>query len=256
VGDVYLRIFNQQPDFKVDNIDAFCDALLEYISEAVKRRRELASPPSPKKAPPKAPPKAEPPAKTSPQKSLFEKPVKKSLFEDEQEAEENRTADGGETSGSNAPSAAENQHEGGALTSTEETVDTAAGAQDSSQLAEETAGVNDKEEAPQKEAKAERSEAQKLVEHLAMALQALLNVLTSDPHLAAVFSTRPQLAPLLGCLMDTSAESGKVPELALAVLTRLTAHAPCVEAMVGYAHRTTFYTLGVQRTSANWTPIL
>lgn len=212
---MYLRIFNQTPDFKVDNIDAFCDALLEYISEAVKRRRELATPPPSEKAP--APiPVTPPPAKnTTPEKkSLFESPVKKSLFEDESGAPESGTANGGENPGANEPPVAEAT----AVDPENTELDTAAEAGDSTQIPEAAGSVN--------------PEAGKLVEHLAMALQALLNVLTSDPHLAAVFSTRPQLAPLLGCLVDTSAASGRVPELALAVLTRLTAHAPCVEAMV------------------------
>lgn len=35
VGDVYLRVYNNQPDFEISESDVFCIALLEFISGLV-----------------------------------------------------------------------------------------------------------------------------------------------------------------------------------------------------------------------------
>ena len=57
----------------------------------------------------------------------------------------------------------------------------------------------------------------------------LQNLLAASPHLAPLLASRAQLAPLFDCL----AGGGEVAELALGVLSRLTQHATCVEALVG-----------------------
>lgn len=58
------------------------------------------------------------------------------------------------------------------------------------------------------------------------------NLLTSDPKLASVFSAKEKLLPLFECFSVSVASESNIPQLTLAVLSLLTAHAPCLEAMV------------------------
>lgn len=60
----------------------------------------------------------------------------------------------------------------------------------------------------------------------------LQNLLTSNPRLAATFSTKEQLAPLFKCFSVPVASESNIPQLCLSVLSQLTAYATCVEAMV------------------------
>lgn len=41
VGEVYLRVYNEQPDFEISQAELFCQSLLEFISGIVDRRRVL-----------------------------------------------------------------------------------------------------------------------------------------------------------------------------------------------------------------------
>lgn len=41
VGNVYLRVYNNQPDYEISEPEAFCVALLKFISELVQNFRDL-----------------------------------------------------------------------------------------------------------------------------------------------------------------------------------------------------------------------
>ncbi|CAM6086907.1 unnamed protein product [Calypogeia fissa] len=43
VGDVYLRVYNEQPDFEISEAEAFCESLLDFISGIVEKRKLLFS---------------------------------------------------------------------------------------------------------------------------------------------------------------------------------------------------------------------
>lgn len=43
VGNVYLRVYNDQPDFKISEPEAFCVALLDFISCLVRNQTEKES---------------------------------------------------------------------------------------------------------------------------------------------------------------------------------------------------------------------
>lgn len=42
VGDVYLRVYNEQPDSEIANGQHLCEALVDYISNVVEARQRLA----------------------------------------------------------------------------------------------------------------------------------------------------------------------------------------------------------------------
>eukprot|EP00898_Chlorokybus_atmophyticus_P007654 jgi/Chlat1/7890/Chrsp66S00581 len=71
-----------------------------------------------------------------------------------------------------------------------------------------------------------------LLQRLEMVLQALKTLLAADPTLATRFTSRQQLAPILGCLAAASVGSIHSAQLALGILNVLSTHAPCVEATV------------------------
>lgn len=60
----------------------------------------------------------------------------------------------------------------------------------------------------------------------------LQNLLTSNPNLASIFSNKDKLLPLFECFSVAEASDSNIPQLCLAVLSLLTAHAPCLQAMV------------------------
>lgn len=37
VGNVYLRVYNNQPDFEISNEEGFCTALLKFVAELVQK---------------------------------------------------------------------------------------------------------------------------------------------------------------------------------------------------------------------------
>lgn len=67
------------------------------------------------------------------------------------------------------------------------------------------------------------------------------NLLTSNPNLAAIFSTKEQLVPLFECFSVPVLSESNISQLCLGVLSLLTAYAPCLEAMV--ADRTSLIVL-------------
>lgn len=60
----------------------------------------------------------------------------------------------------------------------------------------------------------------------------LQNLLTNNPNLASIFSTKEQLLPLFECFSVSVASENNIPQLCLSVLSLLTACASCLEAMV------------------------
>ena len=58
------------------------------------------------------------------------------------------------------------------------------------------------------------------------------NLLTSNPNLASVFSTKERLLPIFECFSVPAASDSGISELCLRVLSLLTAYAPCLDAMV------------------------
>lgn len=60
----------------------------------------------------------------------------------------------------------------------------------------------------------------------------LQNLLTSNPGLAAVFASKERLTPLFECLALPVPPESNIPQICLSVLSLLTKHAPCLEAMV------------------------
>ncbi|KAL4589683.1 hypothetical protein LXL04_002591 [Taraxacum kok-saghyz] len=153
IGNVYLRVYNDQPDFEITDPESFCVALIEYISRIV--HSEIASVPMPV-------------------------PDTQLTTESTHETSELNT----------------NQDE-------EKTTDESKNKEDLS-----------------------------MVGNLQLGLTSLQNLLTSDPNLASVFSSKEKLLPLFECFSVPVPSGSNIPQLILSVLSRLTTHAPCLEAMV------------------------
>ncbi|KAJ7528593.1 hypothetical protein O6H91_15G009400 [Diphasiastrum complanatum] len=170
VGDVYLRVYNEQPGFDVSQAELFCNSLLQFISKSVEDRKRLHA-----------------------ELKGVELPVQKYGVKE-----------GPLSPSSGAGSSEENE-------------------------------ANDKEQSSELSDQNRENyilEEERLVQKLTMAIRSLQNLLTQNPGLSLTFTTKEQIAPLLACLSDTRASSGEIPQLSLSVLTQLTAHAPCIEAMV------------------------
>jgi DnaJ homolog subfamily C member 13 len=60
----------------------------------------------------------------------------------------------------------------------------------------------------------------------------LQNLLTSNPGLATVFASNEWLIPLFECLALHVPPESNIPQICLGVLSLLTKHAPCLNAMV------------------------
>lgn len=43
IGEVYLRVYNEQPDFEISQPEMFCDSLLDFINELVEERKQQLS---------------------------------------------------------------------------------------------------------------------------------------------------------------------------------------------------------------------
>lgn len=148
IGNVYLRVYNDQPDFEISEPESFCVALVEFISDIV--HNQITAVPDTQ------------------------------LTESTQETSELDS----------------NQNE-------EKTTDDSVNKKD--------LGV---------------------VGYLQLGLTSLQNLLTSDPNLASVFSSKEKLLPLFECFSVSVPSGSNIPQLCLSVLSRLTTHAPCLEAMV------------------------
>ncbi|XP_042055385.1 dnaJ homolog subfamily C GRV2-like [Salvia splendens] len=71
-----------------------------------------------------------------------------------------------------------------------------------------------------------------LIKNLQYGLISLQHLLTRNPNLASVVSSKEKLKPLFECFSLPAASTGNIPQLCLTVLSRLTTFAPCLEAMV------------------------
>ncbi|KAH9315592.1 hypothetical protein KI387_024219, partial [Taxus chinensis] len=166
VGNVYLRVYNEQPNFPISQPESFCVALLQFLWKFVDERKNI------------------------------------------QES---------------------NIHE--------ELTNNIEPGMGSSKPVEVIEDIKQEECTGQEESLMESvgnhfSERCSFVKDLTIGLTSLLNLLTANPGLAALFTTKEQLIPLFDCFVDTNTSNGEVPHLSLNVLSRLTTYAPCMEAMV------------------------
>ncbi|KAL1547941.1 DnaJ subfamily C grv2 [Salvia divinorum] len=70
------------------------------------------------------------------------------------------------------------------------------------------------------------------IKNLQYGLISLQHLLTRNPNLASVVSSKEKLKPLFECFSLPAASTSNIPQLCLIVLSRLTTFAPCLEAMV------------------------
>ncbi|KAI3711641.1 hypothetical protein L1987_70180 [Smallanthus sonchifolius] len=152
IGNVYLRVYNDQPDFEISEPEFFCVALVEFISSIVRNQ--------------------------------FANSLMRGSNHDTSKLESDHHDD-----------KSYNEEK-----ATSEPV-----------TYKEDLGV---------------------VSNLQLGLTSLQNLLTSDPNLASVFSSKEKLLPLFECFSVPVSSGSNIPQLCLSVLSCLTTHAPCLEAMV------------------------
>ncbi|XP_047308725.1 dnaJ homolog subfamily C GRV2-like [Impatiens glandulifera] len=162
VGNVYLRVYNDQPDSEISEPEAFCFALVDFISCLVHNHLTTTS--------------------------------------DVQM--DGSSSDTSQLQSTDTDIASNGQH------------------------------VSD-DSLEQFDDRVMNKEDPKLIKKLEFGLTSLQNLLTSNPPLASVFSIREKLLPLFQCLSVTATTTKcNIPQLTLTVFSLLTAHAPCLEAMV------------------------
>ncbi|GFS40982.1 DNAJ heat shock N-terminal domain-containing protein [Actinidia rufa] len=161
VGNVYLRVYNDQPDFEISEPEVFCFALVDFISCLVHNQNSADS---------------------------------------------------------------DVQMIGASTETTELQTNAANGSTNGQHVADDSSAVS--------VGKLTCKVDSELCTNLQFGLTALQNLLTSNPKLAAVFSTKEKLLPLFECFSVPVASENDIPQLILTVLSLLTAHAPCLEAMV------------------------
>ncbi|CAA0821067.1 DnaJ homolog subfamily C GRV2 [Striga hermonthica] len=149
IGNVYLRVYNDQPDFEITEPEDFCLALVDFISHLVHNAQ--------------------------------------------------------------APSRDDNN---GAISSDSP--------EEQPSSDNSSAPVNGKIKDDEFE----------LIKYLQYGLISLQLLLTKNPNLASVVSTKEKLLPLFECFSLPVASESNIPQLCLSVLSRLTQYAPCLEAMV------------------------
>ncbi|XP_073157556.1 dnaJ homolog subfamily C GRV2 isoform X2 [Henckelia pumila] len=151
VGNVYLRVYNDQPDFEITEPEIFCLALIDFISHQVYKASNEGS----------------------------DIPGNDDITTGPS-VEQDSTCDSSPSSG-------------GKVLGTEEI---------------------------------------ELVKKLQYGLVSLQYILTKNPNLASVVSSKEKLLPLFECFSLPVASESDIPRLCLTVLSRLTTYAPCLEAMV------------------------
>ncbi|XP_065617956.1 dnaJ homolog subfamily C GRV2-like [Quercus suber] len=183
VGNVYLRVYNDQPDFEISEPEAFCVALIEFISHQVRNRcaTSLGS----------------------------QDEVNDSGLSPEASKHPNETA---HVSVNEQQETSENQSE------------VAAASLDEQKISDDSLEVSDGQVA--------NKEKFDVFKNLQSGLISLKNLLTNNPGLASIFSTKDKLLPLFECFSVPVASESNIPQLCLSVLSLLTAYAPCLEAMV------------------------
>ncbi|CAH9079869.1 unnamed protein product [Cuscuta europaea] len=162
VGNVYLRVYNDQPDYEVSEPEAFSVALVDFISCLVRSQGSIGT--------------------------IFSVHSQSSVTHEFQIVEINPASDE-QNLPDNNPST--------------------------------LAGVEVKNE-----------NELELVKNLQFSLVALQHLLTGKPDLASVFAAKEKLLPLFECFSVPIASATNIPQLCLRVLSRLTTHAPCLEAIV------------------------
>lgn len=206
VGNVYLRVYNDQPDFEISEQEAFCVALVDFISHLLHNRCAT--------------------------DSDSQNEVNVSGLSLETSEHQNDMAHG----------SVNEQHE-----TSENQSDLAAGSINEQQISDDSLAVSDGQVANK-----EKTELVKNLQSGLTSLQVrcslvklscyssyasdtflyLQNLLTSNPSLASIFSTKDKLLPLFECFSVPVASESDIPQLCLRVLSLLTAYAPCLEAMV------------------------
>ncbi|KAL8189648.1 hypothetical protein R6Q57_029214 [Mikania cordata] len=157
IGNVYLRVYNDQPNFEISEPEFFCVALVEFISSIVRNQFAIAKM----------------------NDSNHDKSELESNHDDDKSYNEKKAVDDRSSDGN----------------------------------------LTDKEDLG-------------TVGNLQLGLTSLQNLLTNDPNLASVFSSKEKLLPLFECFSVPASSGSNIPQLCLSVLSRLTTHAPCLEAMV------------------------
>ncbi|ONM00028.1 DnaJ homolog subfamily C GRV2 [Zea mays] len=158
VGNVYLRVYNNQPDFEISDQEEFCIALLKFIAELVQQWNSVNL------------------EETIHQHGSV---IEASISENDQVSDS-----------------------------------TIEGKMDNSSGKQSTDGDSE------------------VIINLQCGLTSLQNLLTSNPGLAAVFATKERLVPLFECLALHVSPESSIPQICLSILSLLTKHAPCLEAMV------------------------
>ncbi|KAF5482079.1 hypothetical protein F2P56_002674 [Juglans regia] len=183
VGNVYLRVYNDQPDFEISEPEAFCVALVDFIAHLVHSRCAT--------------------------DSDVQNEVSVSGSSLEASEPQNDMVHG----------SVNDQH-----VTYENQSDSASGSLNEQQISDDSLTVSDGQVA--------NSEKLELVKNLQSGLTSLKNLLTSNPSLASIFSTKDKLLPLFECFSVPVASESNIHQLCLNVLSLLTAYAPCLEAMV------------------------
>ncbi|KAM4133042.1 hypothetical protein ACJW30_01G298400 [Castanea mollissima] len=183
VGNVYLRVYNDQPDFEISEPEAFCVALIEFISHQVHNR-----------------------CATS--------------FDSQDEVNDSGSSpEAFEHPNETAHVSVNKKHE-----TSENHSEVAAASLDEQKISDDSLEVSDGQVA--------NKEKFDVFKNLQSGLISLKNLLTNNPGLASIFSTKDKLLPLFECFSVPVASESNIPQLCLSVLSLLTAYAPCLEAMV------------------------
>ncbi|CAJ1944370.1 unnamed protein product [Sphenostylis stenocarpa] len=197
IGNVYLRVYNDQPDFEISEPETFCLALIDFISYLVHIQCEDAN-----------------------------------KVEDANHNVEDTSKTSEHMSNVNTMS---------------EAVDGTINEQhvlDSSGAMSEEQSVGKEELEPIKSLRSALTSLQvnSLLPHSLVKcfylscwtdlVSFLQNLLTNNPNLASIFSNKDKLLPLFECFSVPEASFSNIPQLCLGVLSLLTAHAPCLQAMV------------------------
>ncbi|KAK7265011.1 hypothetical protein RJT34_32627 [Clitoria ternatea] len=185
VGNVYLRVYNDQPEFEITEPETFCVALIDFISYLVSNQ----------------------------------------CVED---ADHNVEDTSNFIQTSEHPSEAVDQSSGQPSEAVDQSSEHPSEAVDQSvneqQLLYNSGTISEEQSVGKEELE--------LIKNLRSALISLQNLLTNNPNLASIFSNKDKLLPLFECFSVPEASHSNVPQLCLGVLSLLTAHAPCLQAMV------------------------
>ncbi|XP_050212529.1 dnaJ homolog subfamily C GRV2 isoform X2 [Mercurialis annua] len=164
VGNVYLRVYNDQPEFEISEPEAFCVALIDFVSFLVRNQFAVGS--------------------------------------DAQNKLDSRS-----------PSV-----------DSSEILNSTVDESFNGDMSDNSSGGSDEKSTDKEELE--------LVKNLKLGLTSLKNLLTSNPSLASIFSSKEKLLPLFECFSVPVASESNIPQLCLNVLSLLTTYAPCLEAMV------------------------